>query len=153
MNISSMYKYNTTISYMLFSMHCFKMGVSETIKCYALCTYFKIIKTTSSFYLVVVKNNNWDLSLLAVIGCYQPLQSQLASCKLISIRHFNNIIKKCFCQNLIISLLFNDVIMLDDYTSVTDIIIRIHPWFRLIVKTDEVSHFVDCILSVSFWKT
>lgn len=68
-----MYKYNTTISYMLFSMHCFKMGVSETIKCYTLSTYFKIIKTTSSFYLVIVKNNNWDLSLLAVIGCYQPL--------------------------------------------------------------------------------
>ena len=43
--------------------------------------------------------------------------------------------------------------MLGDYTSVTDIIIRIHPRFRFIVKTDEVSHIVDCMLSVSFWKT
>lgn len=32
----------------------------------------------------------------------------------------------------------------------TDIIIRIHQWFCFIVKTNEVSEIVDCILSVSF---
>ena len=34
----------------------------------------------------------------------------------------------------------------------TDIIISIHQWFRFIVKTDEVNHIIDCILSVSFWQ-
>ena len=32
----------------------------------------------------------------------------------------------------------------------TDIIIRIHQWFSFIVKANEVSEIVDCILLVSF---